>query len=88
MSLKLSAKASKARRRVSRKMFDASFGVPVCGIDEAGRGPLAGPVVTACVYIPEEHIRHPVWRDVADSKQLTALKRPKTGPNVWKMRRG
>lgn len=75
MSLKLSAKASKARRRVSRKMFDASFGVPVCGIDEAGRGPLAGPVVTACVYIPEEHIRHPVWRDVADSKQLTALKR-------------
>lgn len=55
--------------------FDVSFGVPVCGIDEAGRGPLAGPVVTACVYIPPEHHKHPVWREVTDSKQLTAQKR-------------
>lgn len=61
--------------KVSRRMFDARFGVPVCGIDEAGRGPLAGPVVTACVYIPPEHVKHPVWHDVNDSKQLTAAKR-------------
>ena len=71
MSLKLSAKASK----VSRKTFDARFALPVCGIDEAGRGPLAGPVMTACVYISPENAKHPVWRDVNDSKQLTAQKR-------------
>jgi len=50
-------------------------GIPVCGIDEAGRGPLAGPVTTACVYIPPEHINRAVWRDVNDSKQLTHAKR-------------
>jgi len=61
--------------KISRKTFDARFGLPVCGIDEAGRGPLAGPVTTACVYIPPEHIKHVVWRDVNDSKQLTAAKR-------------
>jgi ribonuclease HII len=71
MSLKSSARVSK----LSRKAFDAKFGLPVCGIDEAGRGPLAGPVMTACVYIPPEHVKHPVWREVTDSKQLTAQKR-------------
>jgi ribonuclease HII len=60
---------------VSRKAFDARFNVPVCGIDEAGRGPLVGPVVAACVYIPPEHVKHPVWHDVNDSKQLSATKR-------------
>lgn len=57
------------------KRFDSQFGVPVCGIDEAGRGPLAGPVMTACVYIPPEHVGHAVWREVNDSKKLTANKR-------------
>lgn len=69
--MKSSAKASKG----NRKAFDAKFGLPVCGIDEAGRGPLAGPVMTACVYIPPEQGKHPVWREVTDSKQLTAQKR-------------
>ena len=26
----------------------------ICGIDEAGRGPLAGPVVAACVILPKD----------------------------------
>lgn len=56
-------------------LFDAGFNLPVCGIDEVGRGPLAGPVVAACAYIPQEHLDHPVWRDVTDSKKLTARKR-------------
>lgn len=71
MSLKSSAKALKA----DIAAFDAAFGVPVCGIDEVGRGPLAGPVVTACAYIPPEKIAHPVWKDVTDSKKLTPAKR-------------
>lgn len=45
------------------------------GVDEAGRGPLAGPVVAAAVYIPHEKRRHPVWKEVHDSKQLSAVKR-------------
>jgi ribonuclease HII len=65
------APASKANLRA----FDAQFGMRLCGIDEVGRGPLAGPVVTACVFIPEEHLSHAVWREVNDSKKLTHNKR-------------
>ena len=43
----------------------------VAGIDEAGRGPLAGPVVAGCVILNSEvHIS-----GLADSKKLTAKKR-------------
>lgn len=47
----------------------------VFGVDEAGRGPLAGPVVAACVYIPQQNRNHPVWKDVNDSKILTETRR-------------
>jgi ribonuclease HII len=43
----------------------------VAGVDEAGRGPLAGPVVAAAVILDE---RHPN-KGLADSKKLTALRR-------------
>lgn len=43
----------------------------VCGIDEAGRGPLAGPVVVAAVILPED-IQLP---GVNDSKKITEKKR-------------
>ena len=43
----------------------------ICGVDEAGRGPLAGPVYAACVMLdPLKPIP-----GLADSKQLTASKR-------------
>ena len=43
----------------------------VGGIDEAGRGPLAGPVVAACVILPET-----VWLErLDDSKKLSAATR-------------
>lgn len=43
----------------------------ICGIDEVGRGPLAGPVVAAAVILPEDcQILY-----VNDSKQLSAKKR-------------
>ncbi len=43
----------------------------IAGIDEAGRGPLAGPVVAAAVILPIDN----VVPDVNDSKQLTDEKR-------------
>lgn len=45
----------------------------VCGIDEAGRGPLAGPVVAAAVILPADY----ELAGLTDSKQLTAKKRDK-----------
>lgn len=45
------------------------------GVDEVGRGPLAGPVVAAAVYIPLEKRGHPVWSSVRDSKALSAARR-------------
>lgn len=41
-----------------------------CGIDEAGRGPLAGPVVAAAVIMPDQVIPY-----VNDSKKLSGKKR-------------
>ena len=45
----------------------------VAGVDEAGRGPLAGPVVAAAVILDDAKR----IRGLADSKQLTALQREK-----------
>lgn len=45
----------------------------ICGIDEAGRGPLAGDVFAAAVILPEEYI--PLGLN--DSKKLTESKREK-----------
>lgn len=45
-----------------------------CGIDEAGRGALAGPVVAAAV-IWDPTVDHPLVRDIKDSKKLSAKKR-------------
>lgn len=42
----------------------------ICGVDEAGRGPLAGPVYAACVILGKKRIR-----GLADSKTLTEDRR-------------
>lgn len=48
----------------------------IAGLDEAGRGPLAGPVVAACVIIKADFkIDSPELEMVADSKKLSAKKR-------------
>ena len=51
--------------------FDARYTGLVAGIDEAGRGPLAGDVVAACVIMPREPIL--CWVD--DSKKLSEKRR-------------
>ena len=43
----------------------------VCGVDEAGRGPLAGPVCAAAVILPEGA----VIEGLNDSKKLSEKKR-------------
>ncbi len=48
----------------------------VAGIDEAGRGPLAGPVVAAAVVLPPDLSGSEPWlRMVDDSKRLSPLQR-------------
>ena len=44
---------------------------PVAGVDEAGRGPLAGPVVAAAVVLPAKGVP----RGIDDSKKLPAAER-------------
>lgn len=52
--------------------YDAGY-TAVCGCDEAGRGPLCGPVVAAAVILP----RGCVIEGLDDSKKLTEKKREK-----------
>lgn len=51
--------------------FDKEQG-EIIGVDEAGRGPLAGPVVAAAVKINEYH---DFFKDINDSKKLSEKKR-------------
>ena len=51
---------------------------PICGVDEAGRGPLAGPVCAAAVILPE-HLQIP---GLTDSKKLTDKKRRELFPII------
>lgn len=55
-----------------------NLGYPlVAGVDEAGRGPLAGPVVAACVVIDANFKIDDELKLVADSKKLSAKNREK-----------
>ena len=61
-------------RSLALQTFDRAypgFGCSLAGMDEVGRGPLLGPVVTACVILPPE----PVLPGVDDSKKLTPARR-------------
>jgi len=57
--------------KLTRSLLNESKGLLIAGIDEAGRGPLAGPVVAAAVILDPAR---PIL-GLADSKQLTAIKR-------------
>jgi len=47
----------------------------IAGVDEAGRGPLAGPVVAAAVVLDVRALSSPVWAALDDSKKMTAAAR-------------
>ena len=60
-------------RTESIKKYEKEYDnyVYICGIDEVGRGPLAGPVVAGAVILPKDcDILY-----INDSKKLTAAKR-------------
>ncbi|MBQ8306640.1 MAG: ribonuclease HII [Blautia sp.] len=70
---KQTALEKEIRRTESLKVFEKKYehlGY-VCGIDEVGRGPLAGPVLACAVILPKDsHILY-----LNDSKKLSAAKR-------------
>ena len=70
---KLHKQQAEMERLTKMSQFDAMYahyGL-ICGVDEAGRGPLAGPVVAAAVILPENcHIPY-----LNDSKKLSEKRR-------------
>ena len=59
-------------KEIDKEFFDMGLKY-VCGIDEAGRGPLAGPVVVASVVLPENSM----IEGINDSKKVSESKREK-----------
>ena len=57
-----------------REAMDAG-NTSICGVDEAGRGPLAGPVVAAAVILTPGTLNAPIWQRLNDSKKMTAKAR-------------
>ena len=59
-------------KQIEKELHEKGF-KNICGIDEAGRGPLAGPVVVAGVIMPEDSM----IEGVNDSKKVSEKKREK-----------
>ena len=59
-------------KEIEKDLYNKGF-KNICGIDEAGRGPLAGPVVVAGVIMPEDSM----IEFVNDSKKVSEKKREK-----------
>ena len=65
------------------ELFDFDCSItdgPIAGIDEAGRGSLAGPVVCACCIMPMDHM----IEGVMDSKKISENKREKLYETIVK----
>ena len=60
------------RREYEDKYISEGFNY-IGGTDEAGRGPLVGPVVASCVIFPKDYVNE----EINDSKKLTEKKREK-----------
>ncbi len=63
----------KELKRIEEELYEEKKLVAIAGIDEAGRGPLAGPVVVACALMP----RNSLIEGVNDSKKISENKREK-----------
>jgi ribonuclease HII len=63
--------------------FERACQGPVCGIDEAGRGPLAGPVVAAAVVLDRRKLPRLLRRGIDDSKKLSPETREELAALLW-----
>ena len=57
----------------------------IAGLDEAGRGALAGPVVAAAVVVPPQSKLRGLWTEVTDSKLLSPDQRTTLEPQIKEM---
>lgn len=78
-----STKAKSAKAKSSSEVFAYTYPIDpksniVCGIDEAGRGPLMGDVVAGCVILDYEHM----IEGLNDSKKLTEAARDRLAPLI------
>ena len=62
----------KELKQIEEELYNSGANL-ICGIDEAGRGPLAGPVVVAAAIMP----RNSMIEGVNDSKKVSEKKREK-----------
>ncbi|MEZ4870338.1 MAG: ribonuclease HII [Caldilineaceae bacterium] len=67
--------------REEMRLWNAGF-VRIAGIDEAGRGALAGPVVAAAVVLPPQSEQRGLWAEVTDSKLLSAKRRTQLAAEI------
>lgn len=65
--------------RYERELWKEGLSL-IAGVDEAGRGPLAGPVVAAAVILPKDTF----LPGLDDSKKLSPRKREKIFSEIWK----
>lgn len=81
-SKKINKKEEELNTQNSLKAFDSHFEKAglVAGVDEAGRGPLAGPVVVAAVILPKEID----FLGINDSKKITEKKREELFEKITK----
>jgi ribonuclease HII len=63
---------SAAPKRIEEMLRDAQIS-PIAGVDEAGRGPCAGPLVIASVILDDPFAD--VWSEIRDSKEISEKKR-------------
>ena len=86
---KTAAAASKAKkttsggptREMEQQLWRQGFSF-VVGVDEAGRGPLAGPVVAAAAVLPRDGTGLPAHIRLDDSKKMSSARRP-SRPSSW-----
>jgi ribonuclease HII len=59
-------------KRIEEMLRDAQIS-PIAGVDEAGRGPCAGPLVIASVILDDPFAD--IWSEIRDSKEISEKKR-------------
>jgi ribonuclease HII len=84
----MSGQPSSAKVPVQAALLAATERVPLvqCGLDEVGRGALAGPLVAAAVVLPEDFAERlgPLVRFLRDSKTVPRRRREEVAELIWR----